>query len=134
MIKTPHCFCGGPKFNFQHPYWVVHNNCLWVPTLRDPMPLASKGTCSHAHSSIQTQTYIHIIHEKKVKFTPNSWERDLVGVQMKQARGPADRLHLLSNLASGQVCLCLCVCRFSRQLNYITLFILIIRTEFRCGI
>ena len=52
----------------------------------------------------------------------------------RKARGSVDKLHLLSNFASGQLCLCLCVRWFPRQLNWITLFILIIWAEFRCGI
>lgn len=104
-----------------------------LPALRDVMPPGlQRHLHSHAHSNIQIQTRTDT--QKKLNSHQTPGKRDLVGVQRKQARGPVDQHHLLSNLASGQLCLCLCVCWFSRQLNYITLFILIIRTEFRCSI
>ena len=59
--------------------------------------------------------------------------RPELGGQRKASQG-LHKLHSLSNFASGQLCLCLCVQWSSRQLNCITLFILIIWTEFRCGI
>lgn len=69
------------------------------------------------------------------EFTRDSCKReDWVGRARKQARGRVDKLLLLGNFALGQLCVCLCLRQFSRQLNCITLFILIIWTEFRCGI
>lgn len=68
-----------------------------------------------------------------LKFTRDSCKREEGAGQAKEARGPVDKLHSLSSLPLASSA-CVCVRRFSRQLNCITLFILVIWTRVRCGI